>query len=134
MVMTDDDGLGRSRQFNRLRLLRTLLSEPAQSRAELGRTLGVSSATVTALLSELEQGGMVEQQADDAVDDRRRTIGRPPLQVSLSATPPTRSGSTSGTATCAARSATCAGRSSATSGPPATSTITRSTASTSPTG
>ena len=29
---------------------------------------------------------MVEQQADDTVEDRRRTIGRPPLQVSLSAT------------------------------------------------
>src|SRR4051812_39351857 len=62
-----------------------LLRHPARSRAELGRTLGLSRATVTALLSELEQVGMVEQQADDPADDRRRTIGRPPLQVSLAA-------------------------------------------------
>jgi len=41
---------------------------------------------VTALLSELEQEGMVEQQADELSDERRRTIGRPPLQVSLART------------------------------------------------
>src|SRR5690349_20697592 len=62
-----------------------LLRHPARSRAELGRTLGLSRATVTALLSELEQVGMVEQQPDDSADERRRAIGRPPLQVSLAA-------------------------------------------------
>ena len=82
----DDDGLGRSRQFNRLRLLRTLLSEPAQSRAELGQGLGVSRATITALLTELEHAGMVEQQFDATPEERRRSIGRPPLQISLSPT------------------------------------------------
>src|SRR3954447_12816604 len=58
-----------------------LLRHPARSRAELGRSLGLSRATVTALLSELEQVGMVEQQAPD--EDRPPAIGRPPLQVSL---------------------------------------------------
>ena len=62
-----------------------LLRNPARSRADLGRALGLSRATVTALLSELEQVGMVEQQPDDSADDRRRAIGRPPLQVSLAA-------------------------------------------------
>ena len=71
------------RHSNRVRLLQTLLRHPARSRADLGRTLGLSRATVTALLSELEQEGMVEQQADELSDERRRTIGRPPLQVSL---------------------------------------------------
>ena len=69
-----------------MRLLQTLLRHPARSRADIGRSLGLSRATVTALLSELEQEGMVEQQADELSDERRRTIGRPPLQVSLSRT------------------------------------------------
>jgi predicted NBD/HSP70 family sugar kinase len=68
-----------------VRLLQMLLRHPARSRAELGRTLGLSRATVTALLSELESVGMVEQQADESAEARRRTIGRPPLQVSLAA-------------------------------------------------
>jgi len=66
-----------------VRILQTLLRHPARSRADLGRSLGLSRATVTALLSELEQQGMVEQQPDETPDERRRTIGRPPLQVSL---------------------------------------------------
>ncbi len=77
-----DDANTRNRDANRLRLLRTLLRRPALSRAELGQSLGLSRATVTTMLGELEQAGMVEQQADDAADDRSR-IGRPPLQVSL---------------------------------------------------
>ncbi len=81
---TIQDASTRSRDGNRLRMLRTLLRRPALSRAELGQVLDLSRATVTAMLGELEQAGMVEQQADDPADDRSR-IGRPPLQVSLSA-------------------------------------------------
>ena len=67
---------------NRVRLLEALLRHPALSRADLGRSLGLSRATVTSLLSELERAGMVEQHADDG-DDHPRAIGRPPLHVSL---------------------------------------------------
>jgi len=70
-----------ARYSNRVRLLQALLRHPARSRAELGRQLGLSRATVTALLNELEQVGMVEQQTAD--EDRPPAIGRPPLQVSL---------------------------------------------------
>jgi predicted NBD/HSP70 family sugar kinase len=73
-----------ARESNRLRVLQALLRHPARSRSELGRTLGLSRATVTALLAELEEAGIVEQQTDGAVDERPRAIGRPPLQVSLS--------------------------------------------------
>jgi predicted NBD/HSP70 family sugar kinase len=73
-----------ARDTNRLRILEALLRYPARSRGELGRALGLSRATVTAVLSELERAGMVEQQADAPVDERR-AIGRPPLQVSLAA-------------------------------------------------
>jgi predicted NBD/HSP70 family sugar kinase len=70
-----------ARETNRLRLLETLLRRPARSRGDLGRSLGVSRATVTALLTEFEHAGIVEQQAEDS--DERRPKGRPPLQVSL---------------------------------------------------
>ncbi len=73
---------GSTRDTNRLRILEALLRYPARSRGELGRALGLSRATVTAVLSELERAGMVEQQADGSADERR-VIGRPPLQVSL---------------------------------------------------
>jgi predicted NBD/HSP70 family sugar kinase len=71
-----------ARDSNRFRILEALLRYPARSRGELGRALGLSRATVTAVLSELERAGMVEQQADGSADERR-AIGRPPLQVSL---------------------------------------------------
>lgn len=79
-----DDIVGtNTRETNRLRMLETLLRRPARSRGDLGRSLGVSRATVTALLSEFEQAGIVSQQADDS--EERRAKGRPPLQVSLAA-------------------------------------------------
>ncbi len=71
------------RDSSRLRVLELLLRHPARSRAELGRRLGLSRATVTAVLSELERAGMVEQQSEELGDDRRKAIGRPPLHVSL---------------------------------------------------
>jgi predicted NBD/HSP70 family sugar kinase/biotin operon repressor len=74
-----------ARTDNRTRMLRALLSGPARSRAELGQALGLSRATVTLLLLELERAGMVAQQSDDRGSDRPRSIGRPPLQVSLAA-------------------------------------------------
>ncbi|WP_170178843.1 ROK family transcriptional regulator [Solirubrobacter pauli] len=69
-----------------MRLLQALLRHPARSRADLGRSLGLSRATVTALLGELELAGMVEQHRPDGEEDRPAAIGRPPLQVSLTAT------------------------------------------------
>jgi predicted NBD/HSP70 family sugar kinase len=71
------------RESNRLRVLELLLRHPSRSRAELGRRLGLSRATVTAVLSELERAGMVQQQSEESGEDRRKAIGRPPLHVSL---------------------------------------------------
>src|SRR3954469_18970242 len=75
-----------ARNVNRVRLLQALLHGPGRSRAELGRALGLSRATITAVLLDLERAGMVEQQADGPADDRPRSNGRPPLQVSLAPT------------------------------------------------
>ena len=98
------------KESNRLRVLEVLLRHPSRSRADLGRSLGLSRATVTALLSELEQAGMVEQQPDGA-DRRAPQRDRPPAAAGLArprrrATP---SGWTSAIATSAPRSATSAG-------------------------
>jgi predicted NBD/HSP70 family sugar kinase len=77
------DILTTNRDLNRLRTLQMLLRHRALSRAELSRHLGLSRATVAAVLSELERAGMVEQQADIGPEARRATVGRPPLHVSL---------------------------------------------------
>jgi predicted NBD/HSP70 family sugar kinase len=71
-----------TRNANRVRLLQALLHGPGRSRAELGRALGLSRATITAVLLDLERAGMVEQAADGP-EERPRSNGRPPLQVSL---------------------------------------------------
>src|SRR5690349_23701960 len=71
------------RESNRLRVLELLLRHPSRSRAELGRRLGLSRATVTAVLSELERAGMVLQQSEEPAEPGRKAIGRPPLHVSL---------------------------------------------------
>jgi glucokinase-like ROK family protein len=73
--MTDIQGSN-----NRLRVLELLLRHPSRSRAELARRLGLSRATVTTVLSELERAGMVSQSSEES---ERGTLGRPPLQVSL---------------------------------------------------
>jgi predicted NBD/HSP70 family sugar kinase len=67
---------------NRSRLLRALMRDRASSRAELCLGLNLSRATVTSLLVEFEQAGIIEQQADD----HPRRVGRPPLQISLAST------------------------------------------------
>src|SRR3954467_3700171 len=77
-----DDFAPSARNVNRVRLLQALLHGPGRSRAELGRALGLSRATITAVLLDLERAGMVEQAADGP-EDRPRSNGRPPLQVSL---------------------------------------------------
>ena len=81
--MPEDDGLNRSRDANRLRVLQSLIRHGSLNRAELAQTLGVSRATIAALVTELELAGIVEQGADEPADDRRRALGRPPRPVSL---------------------------------------------------
>jgi len=70
------------RDGTKLRILQALLHQPGVSRADLSERVGLSRATVTTLLQELELAGIVQRQADEGLE-RRRTIGRPPMQVSL---------------------------------------------------
>ncbi|HWK27576.1 MAG TPA: ROK family transcriptional regulator [Solirubrobacter sp.] len=82
--MSDVTAVSTTRELNRLRVVEMLLRHPSRSRSELGAALGLSRATITTVLSELEDAGIVQQHADGGVAQRAsRAIGRPPLQVSL---------------------------------------------------
>lgn len=70
------------RDGTKLKILQALLHQPGVSRADLSERVGLSRATVTTLLQELELAGIVQRQTDEGLE-RRRTIGRPPLHVSL---------------------------------------------------
>lgn len=69
------------RQSNRLRVLETLYSQPGTSRAELARVTGLSRATVSMLIEELEEAQIVEEHGNEEV--RPRNTGRPPIPLSL---------------------------------------------------
>ena len=70
------------RQSNRLRVIETLYNQPGTSRAELARTTGLSRATVSMLVEELEEANIVEAH-DVGEDIRPRNTGRPPIPLSL---------------------------------------------------
>lgn len=70
------------RDGTKLKILQALLHQPGVSRADLSERVGLSRATVTTLLQDLELAGIVQRQADEG-SERRRTIGRPPLHVTL---------------------------------------------------
>ena len=70
------------RQSNRLRVIETLYNQPGTSRAELARTTGLSRATVSMLVEELEEANIVEEH-DAGEDVRPRNTGRPPIPLSL---------------------------------------------------
>jgi predicted NBD/HSP70 family sugar kinase len=71
------------RQSNRLRVIEALYSEPGTSRAELARTTGLSRATVSMLVEELEQANIVEERGSVGENARPRNTGRPPIPLSL---------------------------------------------------
>src|SRR4051794_26746755 len=60
-LMTVVSGSLGLRQSNRLRVIETLYSRPGTSRAELARTTGLSRATVSMLVEELQQAHIVEE-------------------------------------------------------------------------
>lgn len=70
------------RQSNRLRVIETLYNQPGTSRAELARTTGLSRATVSMLVEELEEANIVEEH-DAGEEIRPRNTGRPPIPLSL---------------------------------------------------
>jgi predicted NBD/HSP70 family sugar kinase len=66
----------------RRRVIEELYRNPATSRADLARLTGLSRATVSTLVDELERAGLVGEH-DGPPDDRPRNTGRPPILLSL---------------------------------------------------
>jgi predicted NBD/HSP70 family sugar kinase len=80
--MTRDPNSLSLRQMNRLRVIEMLYRHPRCSRTDLARWTGLSRATVSALVEELGQAGVVEEH--DALDPTGpRPTGRPPVALSL---------------------------------------------------
>jgi predicted NBD/HSP70 family sugar kinase len=70
------------RQVNRLRVIESLFRHPGTGRAALARGTGLSRATVSTLIHELERAGIVEEY-DAPEEPGRRATGRPPILLSL---------------------------------------------------
>ncbi|MBV8946875.1 MAG: ROK family transcriptional regulator [Solirubrobacterales bacterium] len=73
------------RQMNRLRILEALYRHPQSSRAALARHTQLSRATVSALVEELVQAGLVEEGVGATAPGpgQEGGVGRPPLLLSL---------------------------------------------------
>src|SRR6201989_66821 len=76
-----DKGLLNARQMNRLRVIEALYRNPGSSRTEVAEYTGLSRPTVSMLIEELEDAGIVRQH--EAGDSRPRATGRPPVLISL---------------------------------------------------
>jgi predicted NBD/HSP70 family sugar kinase len=70
------------RQMNRLRVIEMLYRQPGSSRTDLARWTGLSRATVSTLVEELGDAGVVEEREGPNGEGPRRT-GRPPILLSL---------------------------------------------------
>jgi predicted NBD/HSP70 family sugar kinase len=79
-MAVDSSSLG-PRQLNRFRVIETLYRYPEATRFELAHRTGLSRATVSNLIDELREAGVVEER--DHPDGRPRTTGRPPILLSL---------------------------------------------------
>jgi predicted NBD/HSP70 family sugar kinase/biotin operon repressor len=72
--------LGSLRERNRGRVIDTLRSGGAVSRAEISRRTGLSPSTVSSLVGDLQAAGLVVERAPDDGDS---VVGRPPVLVAL---------------------------------------------------
>jgi predicted NBD/HSP70 family sugar kinase len=70
------------RQMNRLRVIEMLYRQPGSSRTDLARWTGLSRATVSTLVEELGDAGVVEEREGPNGEGPRPT-GRPPVLLSL---------------------------------------------------
>jgi predicted NBD/HSP70 family sugar kinase len=72
------------REANRLRVIDALRHEGSASRTDLVRITGLSRTTITTLVGDLQDGGLVVEQEEDAVERPERPgRGRPPVLLRL---------------------------------------------------
>jgi glucokinase-like ROK family protein len=71
------------RELNRGRVIESLRALGVASRAEIARSTGLSAATVSTLVTELVESGMVVDAPQSEREERRRHGGRPPALITL---------------------------------------------------
>src|SRR3954447_21090655 len=87
-AMNDDvppGGLSSLREANRARILNELRQHAALSRADLARATGLSRTTVSSLVAELQERGLVREGSVPEPRGTARGAGRPGTLVSLTA-------------------------------------------------
>ncbi|GAA5186036.1 ROK family transcriptional regulator [Rugosimonospora acidiphila] len=70
------------RDLNLLRVIESIYRHPASSRADIARRTGLSRATVSTVVEELDAVDLIHER-DAADDGRQRGTGRPPTLLSL---------------------------------------------------
>ena len=75
--------LGSLRDFNRLRVVDVLRVRGAASRAEIARRTGLSRATVSTLVADLQDRGLVVERQGGVAGVRDSQVGRPPTLLAL---------------------------------------------------
>jgi predicted NBD/HSP70 family sugar kinase/biotin operon repressor len=80
---TEYGSLGSLRDHNRRRVLEELQRRGKASRADLARITGLSRSTVSSLVGELQDSGLVVETADGGADGRAQGQGRPPVLLTL---------------------------------------------------
>src|SRR6266480_1340236 len=76
--------LGSLRELNRDRVVRTLRELGLASRAELARRTGLSRSTVSSLVAELKEEGLIAERVHQRGPARSsRQSGRPPVLIAL---------------------------------------------------
>jgi predicted NBD/HSP70 family sugar kinase len=71
------------REGNRQRVIAGLRERGVASRAELARVTGLSRSTVSTIVADLLEGGLVVERADENAASHEPHSGRPPVMVSL---------------------------------------------------
>src|SRR5215213_1213544 len=70
------------REHNRRRVIEMLRDRGTASRAELARLTGLSRSTISTLVAELSESGLIVETSDNGVD-RMQGQGRPPVLLTL---------------------------------------------------
>ncbi|HEV2815111.1 MAG TPA: ROK family transcriptional regulator [Solirubrobacteraceae bacterium] len=82
MARTEYGSLGSLRDHNRRRVVEELQRRGTASRAELARITGLSRSTISSLVGDLQDSGLVVETAQDG-DGRAQGQGRPPVLLTL---------------------------------------------------
>jgi predicted NBD/HSP70 family sugar kinase len=83
VARTEYGSLGSLRDHNRRRVLEELRRRGTASRAELARITGLSRSTISSLVGELKESGLVVETAGNGDGGRSQGQGRPPVLLTL---------------------------------------------------